>query len=569
MRDLYRCLDEYSAPFLQAIAAAWHIALPKADEHEMAFALAQAMLASQALPDLLPTLSAAAQQALAEIVAEAGIVPGHRLAARYGSIRRLGPARIEREQPWLQPANAVEELYYRGLVYRTYGTISDYTGEVFLVPEGLLERVAPLLADAPHLEVARSDAPAVIRADGRALTEDLFAFLVRIRQAPPAASWGRSASGALAPDMLGLERRLLGEGTPERLTLLRRLLLRLRLIHENRGLLFPAPQAREWLRFPDIHHTWSLYVAWVDDRRWDELGFLSSLNLEESRLSTDSDAPRARHALLEVLGQCQPDTWVSLDSLVQVLRHLRPDYLRPGGDYDTWQIRDASTGEQLAGLSHWDRIEGALARWIVTGPLRWLGIVDVGYDEPQGEAVALRLTSQGHRLIAAREREPEPAEIAMPDTMATIDEDFMVRIVLASSLYERYQLERFAEWEGQDETIARYNITVESLWKSHNAGVKIDQVLSFLKRISKDQVPPAVARSLQAWGGRFGRVLMHRALLLQTIDEETMHLLRTRPEIRSLLGQQLSPTLCLVDEDKVEELTAKLKEIGIWPHVRI
>ena len=49
----------------------------------------------------------------------------------------------------------MEELYYRGLVYRTYGTVGDYTGEVFLVPEGLLERVAPLLANAPHLEIAR------------------------------------------------------------------------------------------------------------------------------------------------------------------------------------------------------------------------------------------------------------------------------------------------------------------------------------------------------------------------------------------------------------------------------
>ena len=569
MKDLYRCLDEYAAPFLQAIAAAWQIPLPKADVHEMASTLAQAMLVSEALPELLPNLSIAAQQALAEIVAEGGLVPGHRLAARYGSIRRLGPAAIEREQPWLQPANPVEELYYRGLVYRTYGAIGDYTGEVFLVPEGLLERVAPLLADAPHLEIARIDAPAVIRADGRALIEDLFAFLVRIRHAPPAATWGRLPTAASSPDALGLEKRLLGESTPERVALLRRLLLRLRLIQENRGLLYPSSRAREWLRFSDLHRIWSLYIAWVDDRRWNELAFLSSLNLQESRLLTDSDAPRSRHALIEILGQCPLETWVSLDSLVQALRHLRPDYLRPGGDYDSWQVRDASTGEQLAGLGYWDRIEGVVARQIVLGPLRWLGIVDVGYDGSQGQAVAVRLTSQGHRLIVAREREPELAEIAVPEPLATIDDDYLVHIAVVSSLYERYQLERFAEWQGQDDRTAHYQITAESLWSSHSAGVKIDQVLNFLKRISKEQVPPAVARSLQAWGGRFGRVLVHRALLLQTIDEETMHLLRSRPEIRALLGQQLSTTLCLVDEDKIEELTAKLKEIGIWPHVRI
>ena len=499
MKDVYRCLDEYAAPFLQAIAAAWQIALPKADAHEMASTLAQAMLVSQALPELLPTLSPTAQQALAEIVSEGGLVPGHRLAARYGSIRRLGPAAIEREQPWPEPANPVEELYYRGLVYRTYGTIGDYTGEVFLVPEGLVQRVAPLLANAPHLEIARVDPPAVVYGDGHALMEDLFAFLARIRSAPPAASWGRSPTVASGPDLLGVDRRLLGECAPQRIALIRRLLLRLHLIQENRGLLCPSPRAREWLRFSDIHRTWSLYIAWVDDRRWNEFSFMSSLNLAESRLLTDSDAPRARRTLVQVLSQCPPETWVAVDSLLQAVRHLHPDYLRPGGDYESWQIRDAETGEQLAGLGCWDRIEGAVAQHILIGPLRWLGVVDVGYDEAQGEAAGLRLTGQGHRLVAAREREPELDETTVPDPLATIDEDFLVHIAVTNSLYERYQLERFAEWQAQDERTAHYHITVESLWGSHNAGVKIDQVLNFLKRVSKDRVPPVVARSLQAW----------------------------------------------------------------------
>ena len=108
-------------------------------------------------------------------------------------------------------------------------------------------------------------------------------------------------------------------------------------------------------------------MAWLDDRRWNELAFLDSLNLSESRLPTDSDAPKARRALVQILGQCLPEAWVSIASFVQVVRHLRPDYLRPGGDYDSWQVRDAATGEQLAGLGYWDRVEGAVARYIVLG----------------------------------------------------------------------------------------------------------------------------------------------------------------------------------------------------------
>ena len=90
--------------------------------------------------------------------------------------------------------------------------------------------------------------------------EDLFAFLVRIRLAPPAASWGRATAAHAVPTCWDWSKRLLGERTPQRVALIRRLLSRLHLIQENRGLLYPTPRAREWLRFSDIHRAWSLYT---------------------------------------------------------------------------------------------------------------------------------------------------------------------------------------------------------------------------------------------------------------------------------------------------------------------
>jgi hypothetical protein len=78
-----------------------------------------------------------------------------------------------------------------------------------------------------------------------------------------------------------------------------------------------------------------------------------------------------------------------------------------------------------------------------------------------------------------------------------------------------------------------------------------------------------VERALQEWGKRVGRVIIRKMVLLQTVDERTMQQIRSTPAVRSLLGQALSPTACLVDEANVEELSKRLKLLGIWPHIRI
>jgi len=565
MKDLYRCLDEYSPQLLQAISEAWQIALPKGPPKEMVMGLVAAMLAPAALEGLVSKLTPEAHEALAGMVRAGGVSPAHRLFRAYGAIRRLGPARIARERPWLQPANALEELLYKGLMYRAYDTVEDYYGEVLLIPQQLQERLAALGLGAAALKVQEVEAPARVKADSQALIEDMLAILVRVRQGQVAA--GPTGAGGeqvpISPPLASLDLgpRLQGESHAERLALIGRLLVRTRLVQPSEGLLRPTTRAREWLRAADLPRLQSVYLAWREDSRWDELRHLSSLHLDDS--AWQGNPVLARRALLKVLGQVRPDIWLSLDSFIEALKHQRPDYLRPDGDYDRWSIRDAQTGERLGGFESWDKIEGALARYIIACPLRWLGVVDIGYGDEDERPSAFRITEQGWATLS---ESPEPPATEGSPPVATIADDFTVTLSLAGSLYERYQLERFAEWQPQDAR-AIYRISAESIWKSQNAGVKVEQILRFLRRISQDHVAPTVARALQEWGHRFGKVIIRKTVLLQAVDRRTMQQISSEPAIRALLGEMLSPTTCLVDERNVEALSKQLRALGIWPHV--
>lgn len=583
MKDLYRSLVEYSPEMLAGVAAAWHVDLPKAEPRDQATTLAEAMLSPGALDALVSALSPAAREALAIVVGVGGAVPGHRIALRYGAIRRLGPSRLAREEPWARPANAVEELYYRGLIVRAYGTVGDHYGEVFAVPQQILERVPALEPLAERSLSPEAPAPVAVYAEGSALVEDLLAVLAHIRQhhVPPERAEGAPAHVPPIPMAhIDLGPRLQGGREAARLHLLRRLVWRLKLVHESHGQLRPSPRARTWLQLDDVRRQQAVVLAWRDDPHWDELLLVPTIRLDEASW-THNPVP-ARRALLAFLARYD-GAWRTLDGVIADLKRDRPDYLRPDGDYDGWHVRDAATGAYLSGFEAWDQIEGALAHLLLTQPLRWLGLVEIGADA-EGQPVALRLTPLGQALLA---EQPAPERAAGPPQAATISVTepaaetaasaevasteatsavALITIPVEGTMYERYQLERFCQWVSQD-TVARYALTEDSVWKGQNTGVKTEQIEHFLRRLTGDALPPALSRSLLAWGGRFGRVAMRRVVLLQTVDEATMQHIRGRPELRRLLGELMGPTTCLVDERHAHEVLARLKALGIWPRL--
>ena len=565
MKDLYRCLDDYSPELLQAIGQAWGFGLPKGEQREIVMRLAEAMLSPHAANDLLKRLSADAQAALAQLVNDGGMLPGHRLSLNYGGIRRFGPARMAREQPWLQPQGTLEELFYSGIIYRAYGAIDEYTGEIVFVPSQLLERLPPL-GQGSRLEPERAGEPKRVAIDGRALVEDLFIGLVGIRRTQlPSDGLPTNAIGPHLRQAL-LVSRWSGEDRPERLALVWRLLWRLGLIRQDSGILQPSDRAREWLRLPDTRRLHSIYLGWRDDPQQDELRLLPTLRPEETGWHNNPVA--ARHQLLAALGRLPRSTWFSLDSFVQVLKRRRPDYLRPDGDFDSWYIRDAQTNEYLSGYASWDRIEGELARYMISGPLRWLGITNVGYGEESDQPLAFSITDKGAELLTEDEGMLGDKTPSRRQLVAAVSTDLLITISTENSLYERYHLERFSEWQPSAED-AVYQITADSVWRSQDAGIKTEQILRFLKRISRNRVPESVMRTLRAWGGRFGRAAIRGAVLLQTIDEATMEQISAQPATRDLLSTSLSPTVCLVEETNVAELIERLKALGIWPQVRL
>jgi hypothetical protein len=562
---LDRALLDYDPVLLAVIAERWGVELTATRQRDVVDQLAPAMLDPESAREIVAWLPPDQRAALDALIAAGGRLPAARFCRDHGTVRRVGPGRLEREKPWRDPQSQAEALYYAGLLFFTFDEIESEITEVVFVPDDLLSLLPPVDAGANDSAVAVASPPRVVRDAGRAFAEDTTTLLAWIETDAPRPQSDRT----LYPrDLTRLNERLMApqdltgvrhEQETGRLALLLHLARRLGLIGLSGGQLrLHRPATREWLQAAPASQVQTLQQAWRDDAEWNDLWRAPSLRPERTGWRNDPLATRAR--LLAHLSRCPPGEWIDLASFIAAVKQTDPDFQRPPDAYDTWYIRDAASNEYLMGYEHWDRVEGALIAYLVGGPLHWLGATALGLEDREATPTAFRLTPGGAFFLGLTDQIPEAPELPP----MTVDADLTVRALAGGNLYDRFQLARIAEWQASGEVFT-YRLTGASLEQALSQGIHLEQVLAFLKRVSGDKLPPQAVETLRGWAGRYGQVHLTRAAVLETKTPALMRQLRTHPTIGPLLGEALAPHRALVAEQNWPKLLALLQQAGYLP----
>jgi hypothetical protein len=465
---------------------------------------------------------------------------------------------MRRLQPWTTPDNPLEALYYRGLLFRTYDTLGEYHGEILFVPPQLLATLPPLEYKPPSFSVATAGEPVCQQDDRDSLAMDVFTVLVHLRRHDVA-----PAAGGFLDDkaLLAIETRLRGENAPERLGLLQRMIRRAGLARIEGSSLRPSMHARDWLRSDKFTRSRVLFDHWLRDKGGHELSFVSGLRWEPAgRLY---DAASSRQSVISYLSQCPPDEWVSLSSFISAIRSTNPDFLRPDGDYDSWYIRETHSERLLTGFESWDRVEARLIAHIATRPLRWLGAVALGRTGDAEAYTHFHLTPLGAAYLGLAP--PEPAH---PEASTfTVGRDFIVRVPQETGLYDRYQIERFADWVGENSLSILYRITRGSVWRGLAQGIAEQQMILFLQRTAGGEVPSEVVQGVANWAQRFASIKLREVVLLEVSDDATLQQLRADRELVALFEDQISTRAITIAPSKMDQVITALRRLGFWPQI--
>jgi hypothetical protein len=556
MRMLEECLSDYDTVMLRAIAERRGVELETSHQPEMAQQVAEALLQPESISEALEWLTDEERQALDTLIAHGGRMRFHRFEQQWGSIRRFGPGALAREAPWRTPVSAAEGLWYRGLIARSFADEAGTAVEFAYVPTDLRPLLPVPPIDLAPFDVPRADEPYRASPGDPAAVDDVCSLLVLAQQGVL-----RQQRDRLTPGAVDHVRAQALDPDEERIQFLWHIGRTAGLVRAHgRAIQVSRDRVRDWVRQHRAQQLRVLQEAWRGDTDWNDLWHVPGIHCEETGWRNDPLDGRA--AVLELLSRCPRDVWLSISGFVDTVRDQVPDYMRPDGDFDSWYIRDTRTGEYLTGFDHWDRVEGALLVYLLTGPLHWLGVVSLGYREHWEKATTFRLTAWGAAFLGL----PHSRLSELPPHPAHVAPDATVTVLREAPLSDRFQLARIAEWRSSGPEYV-YAVTPTSLGWALSDGIEVERIERFLARISADGVPAAAIARIKSWASRYGHVRLRRAAILETQSARVMSELRANGRIRGYLRQALSPTMAVVREGDWDMLIQELQQAGYLPEI--
>jgi hypothetical protein len=556
MRTLQECLADYDTVLLRAIAERRGVEPSTSHQPEMAQQIADALLQPESIAEALAWLTDEERQALDALIASGGRMRIHRFEQRFGELRRFGPGALSREAPWRAPVSPAEGLWYRGLIARSFADEMGTAVEFAFVPTDLRPVLpVPQIGLAPF-DVPRADEPHRARLGDPAAVDDVCSLLSLAQQGIL-----HQQQDELTPGAIDHARAQFLDPEEVRVQFLWHVARTAGLVRaRGRAVQVSRDRVRDWLGQSRTQQLRVLQESWRGDIDWNDLWHVPGIRCEKTGWRNDPVA--GRMAALELLGRCPRDVWLSISGFVDTVRDQVSDYLRPDGDFDSWYIRDVRTGEYLTGFERWDRVEGALLTYLLTGPLHWLGVVSLGYREHWEKPSAYRLTAWGSAFLGLphsglEELPPQPAHVAPDATITMLRE---------APLGDRFQLARIAEWRSSGSEYV-YAVTPTSLGWALSDGIEVERIERFLARISEDSVPAAAIARIKSWASRYGHVRLRRAAILETQNARVMRELRAHARIRGYLRQSLSPTMAVVREADWDVLIQELHQAGYLPEI--
>jgi hypothetical protein len=611
--NIKEVLQSYNINVLKAMASINDVEVRSKRKAAHVKALSRALYNRAAVEAALPRLSARERRALDLILMFGGATTSQRLKQalereelireRPKSTRGVGYRRVQKGDPRRQDSPFFEDVVMRltclGLIVGQ-GNAESYTTVIGFVP-GIRLVIPPQVV--PHLpEVTLQEDTFVPQIDltaeasARTFQRDLYLYWSYVRDEQVRLT---KQDYLYKRDLKQINETLLvqgdmgkgmGEEENPRLHFIRLLLQEMGLLKVRRQSTVSAvPTSEFWSDSPSARVK-ACFQSWVEKVFWNELRHLPGISIQSWYEPPElSLVVTARKKALAHLRNLPLGEWVALERLVNRLRMTDyeflfsrevPDQRRHYGygyyspDFDTpysayrnplgWQfspIEDEAQG--------WEVVEAQFIHHIVTRPLHWMGLVDVGYAGPADQdgaalkPVAYRVTDIGAWVLGLGSAPQIPTD----EGQVVVQPNFQVFALDPISDHVLASLDQFAERVKAERAI-EYRLTRESVYAGQQRGWTAERIIDYLQNSSDEPLPQNVTRTLREWESLHRRIVIHRRTsLAQTVNAEMMDRLLDDKTLAAHISRRLTPTAALLkpSKDAVDRLERSLEVKNLPP----
>lgn len=547
MQSLLRTLQDQDLGRLRILAELWGFDLPSGPTRQVAKTLSQAMLDPTYFNEIIESLTPPTRQVLDFIFSHDGRVPLSDLIHRFGPLREMGPGRRDREKPWRNPVSPIEILWYRGLIARAFSDTQSGPREFAFIPTDLLDLLPQPTSQKLEPHGSPTNPPPITLPAASTAVDDAITILAALRRQP-------SPEIPIPPARRNALTTFIHQ--PKALDLL------ITLLYEEKILVMPPlcpdPQCvRSFIDSPRSVALRRLLHAWKQSTSWNELQHIPHLICATE---TWPNAPfSSRQAVFGFLNQIPLRSWWDLEQFVASIRELQPSFQRPAGDFDSWYLRDADRGTFLRGFEHWDAVDGAILRFIIKGPLHWLGAADLGKSEEDESVTCFRLTPAAAVLFDSK----APLTIKESTASAKIQPNGQIVVPRRAVRALRYQIARFTSWASIDEESYNYRLSPSALSAAASQGLQLNHIITILETAGDGPLPTSLRNALQRWNENGSEAWFERNLLLRVCAPSVLDELQSSKATRRYLGEILGPTSVTVNERDLTPLCAAAARLGI------
>lgn len=542
MTDLWHSLLKSEYSYLKIVAEKWGLKFTAPDAREGVDQLTEALLEKDFLPGMLENLGSQEREALIWMDDQGGKIPWDQAIRRFGQVREMGAGRLDRERPDLDPISSLEILWYRALIARGFFETENGPQEFAYLPEDLRDIILPLIN--PNRDKGGEREFICRKASSRERAEILPRPWFVLDQ----------LCTLLAGVRLGLDPaiHMPGLSKPEE-DFYHGLATAVGLLLKSGQ---PSPdRIRDILDLDDPTALKVLWDSWLGEDMLAELTILPEIELEGD---PHLEAQRIRKQLLVYLDSLPPKEWWSIESFISLVKERHPDILRVGGEYESWFLKRKTTGEYLSGFEFWEDIEGELLRFLITGPLYWLGLIELGSPDEGSPPLAFKLTPLFVDFMAGRspsltEREPDQVHLRSQGE---------IRVGVAVPRKARYQIARFCDWYPIKAEAYHYRLSPGSLSRAENQGLQIKHLLSLLKHYA-ESIPPNLREALERWQKSGSQAIIEPRTILRLGSPAILKSLKKTRASR-YIQEQLGPTVVVIHPGSEEKLAGVIMELGFF-----
>jgi len=492
--------------------------------------------------DVIYALPSHARTALQFVLDEGGKISASQFSRAYGVIREIGAAVREKDRPDRSPISVAENLFYKGIIGLSFFNEGDEVKEYIFLPEEFIKFLKSIQDD-PSLIVtppslSKENISHIISASDKIL-DQICSLLASLRGSVPSNEISRFIPPPLFHFLSALFQT---QGVTDK----------------DSGIL-DTSKVKDFLTSERSTSFSDVCFSWMKAELINELKLLPDIILEGN---WKNDPIKTRGVLLEIITKLHPKKWYRIPDFIDWMHQKHPDFQRSGGEYNSWFIKDTTSNTYLNGFENWYHVEGKLLHYFLTGPLFWLGILDLAVIEEGEQPFAFRKSKWANKLLEKKPVKYETHEISE----FILRKNGAILLPINTQRELHYQIARFCVWEETQRKHYLYRISLNALRRAKTQHISIGQIKILFKKNAKKPIPRNILAALDRWENNQSQIYLERHILIQVDSPDILDQIEKSPAKR-YISERINATVATTSPKNIHRLEDALMEMGYFAEI--